>query len=87
MIDPKERCKEQVAGASGWRSHRCERRAVADGYCKQHHPDSVKARQEAAARRYEERLDASPYRQIKRLTARIAELEAELAKVKNGANE
>lgn len=37
-------CKESVHDDYGVGFHRCERRAVRDGFCKQHHPDAVKAR-------------------------------------------
>ncbi len=42
-------CKKSVYVASGnWgSSHQCSRKAKVDGYCKQHHPDSVKARDDA----------------------------------------
>ncbi len=47
--DPREGyCKKSVYVASGnWgHSHQCSRKAKVDGYCKQHHPDSEKAREE-----------------------------------------
>jgi hypothetical protein len=39
-----DKCKEQVRGVVGFGSHRCYRKAVKDGYCKQHHPDTVAQR-------------------------------------------
>lgn len=36
------RCTSKVM--HGYFSRRCSRNAVSDGYCKQHHPDSRKAR-------------------------------------------
>ena len=35
-------CKNMVW--EGWTNRRCSRKAVTDGYCKQHHPDTVNAR-------------------------------------------
>jgi hypothetical protein len=42
-------CKQSVYVASGnWgHSHQCSRKVKLDGYCKQHHPDTVKARDDA----------------------------------------
>jgi hypothetical protein len=48
--DPREGyCKKSVYVASGnWgHSHQCSRKVKLDGYCKQHHPDTVKARDDA----------------------------------------
>ena len=42
MTTGKERCCERISGE--WRSYRCSRNAVKDGYCKQHHPDEIKKR-------------------------------------------
>lgn len=45
-----DRCKERVReGGLHWtRWHQCSRKAKQDGYCKQHHPDAVKARLDAS---------------------------------------
>ncbi len=43
----KEKCKEKIFRGAGHGSSQCSRNAVKDGYCKQHHPDNVKARREA----------------------------------------
>ena len=46
--DP-EYCKASVADPGGWRNrHQCSRKAKVDGWCKQHHPDAVKARRDKA---------------------------------------
>jgi hypothetical protein len=48
-------CKESIRISGMWPTYRsCSRKAIKDGYCKQHHPDSVKKRQEARMKRYEE---------------------------------
>ena len=65
-------CKEMVH--SGGRSvsfHQCSRKAVKDGYCRIHHPEAVKARQEKADERYREKLDNSIYGQAARLRAEV----------------
>ncbi len=47
-----KKCKKRVY--QGWHDYPCSRKAIKDGYCKQHHPDSVKARQEKSDKRYRE---------------------------------
>jgi len=55
-LDPNH-CKTQVPTGVGWgRSvgfHQCHRKAVRDGYCKQHHPESEKARELAQTKRWD----------------------------------
>ena len=48
-----KRCKANVW--VGFHTHQCLRIAWKDGYCKQHHPDNVKQRQEESMARYEEK--------------------------------
>jgi hypothetical protein len=49
-------CCESVRESGQWpRYHQCKRKAVKEGYCKQHHPDAVEARRYKAVARYEER--------------------------------
>ena len=47
----------------------CTRSAVQDGYCRQHHPDSVKKRQDESMRRWEARQEARarPFRDASKL--------------------
>lgn len=49
----KERCKEQVVWDSWGHTARCRRNAVRDGFCAQHHPDTVKARDAVRVARWE----------------------------------
>ena len=60
MSDIKEKCKEKLYGGIGWGSHGCSRYAKTDGYCKQHHPDNVKARREASQKKWKEDREKSP---------------------------
>jgi hypothetical protein len=48
-------CKENVWHASGnWgHSSQCSRKAKRDGYCTQHHPDSVKIRRAGSQAKYD----------------------------------
>ena len=56
-MDKQEQCKKMVPG-SGWGTFRqCSRKAVKDGYCKQHHPDSVKARDDASMAKFRAKCD------------------------------
>lgn len=41
----KNNCKARVSVPGVWsRDYQCSRKATRDGFCKQHHPDSVAAR-------------------------------------------
>lgn len=56
-----ERCKANASRGTNVReatvfSGQCKRRATKDGYCWQHHPDTVKKREEMAAKK----LEATP---------------------------
>ena len=53
-------CKADVWTSSGnWvQSHQCSRKAKVDGYCKQHHPDAKKARDEASMKKFNDESDA-----------------------------
>ncbi len=75
-IDP-TRCKEQVWSGSVFHSRQCNRKAVKDGYCNQHHPDAVKARAEAAEAKYKERMAKSPYAQLAKLKTEHDKLETQ----------
>jgi hypothetical protein len=76
-----KQCKERVYGDWG-RSHQCSRKAVKDGYCKQHHPDTVKARREKSEARAAEKEKQSLWYRLKIAQQRITELEAEVKKLK-----
>ena len=53
MNDQKtEKCKARIYHGIGFFEHHCSRRAWRDGFCKQHHPDTVKARAEKRAAKY-----------------------------------
>ena len=63
------RCKEEVCGKSRWpRYHQCQRKAVRDGYCIQHHPEAVKEREIKSRERYEEKFKNSDFYRLKKLT-------------------
>lgn len=85
--DPK-RCRAKVSDGTGWHWNQCQRRPWWDGWCKQHHPDTVAERERERTQRYEEKCQRSPEvrlgwarEEIARLKARIAELEEQLMEV------
>jgi hypothetical protein len=51
--DAPTHCKGRVPGV--WRDSACSRKAVRDGYCNTHHPESVKARRAKSEQRYQDR--------------------------------
>lgn len=59
------RCKERVFPDSRFGDHQCLRKAVKDGWCKQHHPDAVAARRNTEALRYEQKLKEDHQRRIR----------------------
>ncbi len=50
-----ERCKEQIS--KNWSNYQCSNKEWKDGFCKIHHPDSVKSRQEKSRKRWEEKWE------------------------------
>jgi len=62
--------------------YQCSRKVWKDGFCKQHHPESVKKRNMESKKRWEEQFENSEYMKLKRANERIKELEAEVARLK-----
>ena len=67
------RCVKKVM--SGYHSHQCTRKIWKDGYCKQHHPNTVKARNEESNKRWEEKRKQSPRYKLEIAQKRIQYLE------------
>ena len=80
-----ERCKEQVWPAGEWHGHQCTRKAIKDGYCKTHHPDTVKVRIEKSNKRYEEKIAKSPIGQLKKAQEEIESLTQQLESARKDA--
>jgi hypothetical protein len=75
-----ERCKEQVSGEGRFGSfypHRCSKPIWKEGYCKIHHPESVKIRQEKSKERWEEKRENEPIIRLIKAENRIKKLEEE----------
>lgn len=62
-IPTKERCLEKVFPNEPWggfHPYQCHKTVWKDGFCKIHHPDSVKMREEKSRRRWEEKQKRDP---------------------------
>ena len=89
-MDPKK-CKETVYPKEQWgifHGYQCTRNIWRDGYCRQHHPDTKTARDEARRKAWDEKWEqrkandpnrklAEAQEEIVKLKARITELEAQ----------
>lgn len=75
------KCKEGIW--DNWHKYQCSRNIWKDGYCKQHHPDSVKEREKKRDERYKEQQEKSPWRQLEEAKIRIKDLEGELVLLKD----
>lgn len=58
------KCTKRVSSQSGWNFNQCSRNEWKDGFCKQHHPESVKKRDDERAVRCEEKRKRSPHHQL-----------------------
>lgn len=68
-----EQCKQ--TRMDGYHQVGCSRKAKRDGYCTQHHPDTVKARREESSRKWKEKwareLDVSSRKHRERNLGRV----------------
>lgn len=82
-----ERCIANVV-CGGWgRIHRCGRKAWKDGYCKQHHPETVEQRRKKSEDRFQEKLKNSPHKQLQNALLKVSDLESENAELKRQVEE
>ena len=83
-------CRGQVW--KGFHSQSCARKAVKDGYCKQHHPDVVAVREAKADAQFEQRRTArlAPFATMTaerdRLLERVKVLEGALTHLANAVS-
>lgn len=82
----KEKCKEKVFVGNWGRQSQCSRNACKDGFCKQHHPETKKAREEEKDRRWEEKQKKSAWYLLKEANEKIARLEAEIKELRSSNN-
>ena len=64
----------------GYSSYPCSRKAVKDGFCKQHHPDPAAERQRKSEAAYAKRVANSAPEKLRKARERIAKLEEALEK-------
>ena len=80
----RQQCKQEVHDRqSSWpRFHQCRRKAVKDGYCKQHHPDTVAERERKSKERWDKKWANSPTVRLRKAEEEIKGLKAQLDAVK-----
>ncbi len=76
----KDYCKVLVWSPTGWHRYQCSRKTVKDGFCKQHHPDSVKKREEEKERKFLEKQKNSPWRRLDKLEKEYEKLNKKFKK-------
>jgi len=87
-----DKCKTKVYGRGlTFRGSRCSKPIWKDGYCKTHHPETVKKRPEDSDRKYQEKLANDPVhkmrREIERLNETVAILQARIKELEGLLNE
>lgn len=76
-----EKCKKEIM--INYHVHPCSRNAWKDGYCKQHHPDTIKARSELSQKRWQEKEKQSPWYKLQEANKRIKELENKIKELES----
>ena len=76
-------CIERIFPNGRWpQPYQCNRKIWKDGFCKQHHPDTVAERDRKSTERYEAKKKQSAWYRLDEALKRIAELEKEIAELK-----
>jgi hypothetical protein len=70
----KTHCKKLVHDSFGFGHHECTRWAVKDGFCKQHHPDTVKEGDKARHAEWEENRKKEPWYVLAEVKEELAEM-------------
>ena len=84
MSTQKTQCKARVTPPDSYWSRQCSRNAVRDGFCKQHHPESIKLMDEKSAKLFQDKIDNSIYTKYRKLEAENDELKEEIERLKKG---
>lgn len=81
MSETPVKCKQKVYDRSMRfpRPYQCSFNAVKDGFCKIHHPDTVKAREEKSLARWDAEREKSPFALLQKQIERNKQLEAALS--------
>ena len=58
------KCQKSVYYPGSYHSHPCTRKAWKDGWCKQHHPDTVAERVKKRDERWKKEKENSPFRSL-----------------------
>jgi len=77
-LDPARCQRDDIADHTGFNFHQCLRKPWRDGWCRQHHPETIAARDQARHKRWERERERAPDK-------RIAALEADLARERQRA--
>jgi len=72
----KTRCSQEVM--KGFHFHQCSRSAWKDGYCKQHHPDTIEERRRIVEEKWQAKAAKSPWILLGKAKKEIEELKAEI---------
>lgn len=79
-------CSKLVWDSGGFRRYHCRRYVWKDGYCKQHHPENVKKREEECRKKWEEQRKKSCTYRLKKATIELKEAKAEIKRLKGKIN-
>ena len=72
----KAKCSERVM--HGYHSSQCSRNEWKDGYCKQHHPDTIEEKRRIAEEKWQAKAAKSPWILLGKAKKEIEELKAEI---------
>lgn len=75
-----EKCNQGIMDR--YHMRQCQRTAWKDGKCRQHHPDTIKIRDDERQKIYEEKQKQRPWYLMKQKDEEIAKLTAEVARLK-----
>ena len=75
-------CKEEIM--DGWHFRGCSRKAKKDGYCTQHHPDTIAKRDKDRAARDKIEQENSIYARHKRSQAKLTAIKAACQDCRDG---
>jgi hypothetical protein len=75
------KCRKSVLPKGIWRPRKCSRAAWTDGWCKQHHPDTVKARNKASKAKFKGQIARDMVRSPKDITCKLIKCRALLREI------
>jgi len=85
------RCIKRINDQGGYHTHQCSREIWKDGFCKLHHPDTVRQRTDETEARWKAKMADTPMakagKRIQELEARVKELEGIIEQLFNRRSE